>query len=174
MVEGIVRLYSSNPLRDRYEIHKKTILSKERSVLEKFPDNSPLRKAYIEGHDRKIYDIIFDFFNSVDLILWIPASKESRITTTVGILAMFDILKEILMTQGPEVGKFDPYISLLESIDFSNQIFKTSGAARSQIKNLFRYKFYLYLQSNGSLPKSQEKELAKLASKYRDEFSAFI
>lgn len=170
MVEGIVKLFSNDPLRDRYEIHKKTLFSKGRSVLNKYPDNSPLRTFYLEGHDRKIFDAIQTFFVVVDQVLWAPAAQESRIITTVGVLAMYDVLKDILIEKGPEFTNFHEKLSLLADVDFSVPLFKTSGAARSQIKNLYKYRNYKMLKSEAGLSEEQEKDFNNIVSRYGEDF----
>ncbi len=173
IVEGIVKLFSDDPIGDRYAIHKKSLFEKDRKNFSGKKDNSPLRRLYVNGHDRKIFDLIVSFFRAADEILWKKAKLNSRLFTTVGVLALFDVMKEILLHKGDDFSDFVEVLSLLEDFDFSDPLFKTSGAARSQIKNLFKYVFI----KNYIKPPVDSRlytDFIKLEVKYLDEFSKLL
>lgn len=143
IVDGITSLISTNPKRDRVEMQQKTFLSgRSREMLSKFKsDNSPLRKQFIEGKDQTIYNTIIKFFKVVEELLWSHNHYEgSYIFKTVGIQAMFDVLKLILKENSnsdPDTINFRDYISKVSGVDFSDKFFQASGIGRSRIRNTF-------------------------------------
>jgi len=141
IVDGITSLISTNAKRDRIEMQQKSFLSgRNRDMLMKFTyDNSPLRTQFIEGKDRTIYNTIINYLKVVDEFLWAPIiSDKSYIIKTVGVQAIFDILKLILKSnpnEEPERIDFRKYISASSRIDYSDKFFQASGIGRSRIKN---------------------------------------
>jgi len=176
LVEGIVKLISSNPIEDRYKIHKVGFFNKGRKSLTLFTNSpTPLRELYIDGRDRDIYNTLLNFFLAVDKHLWATAKSNSRIITTVGLLALFDILKVTLIIHGNDHQKFEEAISQLDKIDFSLEYFKTSGAARPQIRNMFKYLYYKKLQNLDNLENdSLLKEYQKIKEDNGNEFDRIV
>jgi len=141
VVEGILNLITSNAKRDRVEMAQENIWGKRtRKMVEHFKnDNSPLRSYYLKEEDDLIYGIIINYLNSVREILWGNFDIHSYIFKTVGIQALFDILKMILISEKstkPLEIDFEKYLLKTSSIDFSDKFFQASGIGRSRIKNI--------------------------------------
>jgi DNA phosphorothioation-associated DGQHR protein 1 len=139
IVDGICNLISSNPKRDRIIMQQKSFLKgRSRDLIKDIKDNSPLRTLFIEFQDKTIYDTITTFFKTVEETLWINKKSSSYITKTVGIQALFDILKSILNkenTSNPVNVNFKSYLIKCTHIDFSDKFFQASGIGRNRIKN---------------------------------------
>ena len=88
LVEGISRLISDKPAADRSALASGDI--DDRSHLKY--DNAPLRDLYITGKDKSLLDLIISYFSVAEKLLWEGQEKDSFITKTVGVLALFDIL----------------------------------------------------------------------------------
>ena len=138
MVEGIARLLSQNPKGDRNLLHQKPAHSRSRSVL--VQNSAPLRYLYLEGQDEKIYTVLTSYYSAVKKKLWDTADAKSYINKTVGIQALFDVLrnisKEVLEKEEIEREKF--FVEKMErckSVNFSDQFFQASGTGRSRIRN---------------------------------------
>ncbi len=140
IVDGILSLISSNPKRDRIDMQQKSILTgRNREMILNRKDLSPMRHFFVKGNDQIIYDCIKLYFNSVKTILWSKAQPDSYILKTVGIQALFDILKMILKresTSNPKEINFAEYINPVRNINFSDPFFQASGIGRSRIRNL--------------------------------------
>jgi len=164
IVDGILKLISSNPKKDKDEMHKLTIQEgRKRSLLE--IDNSPLRKYYLETNDKVIYVTLFNFFTAVKNIFWSKASQNSYIIKTVGIQALFDVLWLILKNnfekdKNISIEYFENYLKPSSNIDFTSQFFQASGLGRTRIKNLIAFRAGLI--SEKQLPKNDLKEYLKL------------
>src|ERR1700722_5623573 len=72
VVEGIIRLVSSNPKRDAYRMGGQlSYEGKGRSALENgIRDESPLRSLYISKSDDIIYTGVCNFFKAVNAVIW--------------------------------------------------------------------------------------------------------
>lgn len=142
VVDGILRLITSNPKKDKNALHKYDIKKRVRKILE--TDKSPLRGLYLEVNDLLIYKAIKNYFSVVDKLLFQTANELSYIFRTVGIQALFDVLREILLK---ELNKrdisekfFESKIKPFEKVNFADNFFSPSGAGRVRIRNLFYYK----------------------------------
>lgn len=139
IVDGICNLISSNPKRDRIIMQQKHFLKgRSRDLVSDIKDSSPLRKFYIENQDKTIFDTLKSFFDVVNKTLWVQSNKSSYITKTVGVQALFDILKAILIKENslrPDLLDFKSYLNKCSKIDFSDKFFQASGIGRSRIKN---------------------------------------
>ena len=93
VVEGIARLLSQNPKNDRDLLHQKPVNSRSRSFLTQ--NAAPLRSLYIQGQDKRIYNILMGYFTAVKDKLWDTADNRSYIKKTVGVQALFDIFRDI-------------------------------------------------------------------------------
>jgi DNA phosphorothioation-associated DGQHR protein 1 len=139
VVEGILRLISANPKRDTNAMLSPPV--KPRTALLEGPkDRTPLRSVYINGQDALLYKIILNYLKACDQVLWKDARAGSFIVKTVGIQALFDILRalapEVLeggdATEAYFVKKLEP----AADIDFATVEFKNaSGSGRSFIRN---------------------------------------
>lgn len=140
IVEGILGLISSNPKRDRVEMQQATIFKgRSRKMIKEFRDSSPLRIHFIEIKDQTIYDTVLAYFGVAKELFWTSPSKETYIVKTVGIQALFDILKMILLharAEFPEQVDFRNFLLPSASVSFSDKFFQASGIGRSRIRNL--------------------------------------
>ena len=145
MAEGILSLISSNPKRDRDMISatKNTLFSKRnRAVVANQKDSTPLRNLYLECLDQELYDILVNYFSVINEGIWSQAGKKSVIKKTIGVLALFDLLKNIVkinsVTQLSK-GLFESYVKKFDFIDFSDNYFSTSGLGQGRIKRIIKY-----------------------------------
>lgn len=138
LVEGISRLLSDKPSLDRTLLAQGTI----RSRLELPMDNAPLREMYIQGKDKSILELINTYFTVVEELLWRGQPERSFITRTVGVLALFDLLREAL-TAKKIIGKnveesARAFLLPAVGVDFSDDFFQASGAGRVRIRNVLK------------------------------------
>jgi len=138
IVDGVLSLISSNPKRDRVEMGQKHIFKgRTRKLLSDIRDNSPLRDFFINLQDDLIFDVIFNYFKIVEELLWREAKSESYIFKTVGIQALFDLLKKIVAIESDLLEiNFNQYLSFFKDVDFSDNYFQASGVGRSRIKKV--------------------------------------
>lgn len=139
VVEGIMKLYSANPKRDTQLML--TPSRSSRAVLTHGPkDKSPLRAAFIETNDNLIYTLVLNYLLACDEVLWSKASDNSFITRTVGVQALFDLLRRViapvaLQKKNLKPAFFEDILSRAKDIDFSDDAFtKASGSGRSKIR----------------------------------------
>lgn len=145
MAEGILSLISSNPKRDRDIISatKNTLFKKKnRQIVSGQKDSTPLRGLYIESRDQEIYEILVNYFSVIGNKIWCNADERSVILKTIGILALFDLLKNII--KGNKISDlsyslFETYVKSFEFINFSDNYFSTSGLGQGRIKRLIKY-----------------------------------
>lgn len=140
MVGGILSLISSQPKRDRVEMGQKKIFGgRKRMDLKDFNDSTPLRSWFFENRDDDIYKVVTSFFKAVNQELWVNASPRSYILKTVGIQALFDLLKE-LKSKNQDVNQdYLKWIEPLSKIDFTDNFFQASGTGRYRIKRVIFY-----------------------------------
>lgn len=138
VVDGILGLISTRPKRDRVEMGQEHIFGRRsRKMIRDFADNSPLRTLFLENDDITIYGLINNFFTSVHRVLWNNFQPNSYIFKTVGIQALFDLLKKIIQTsEGSIVTNFDNYINSASKVDFTDNFFQASGVGRSRIRKV--------------------------------------
>lgn len=138
IVEGIMRLYSGNPKKDTALLLDGE--RKSRKVLGALrQDSSPLRDAYTSGQDAVIYTMVRNFLVACDEVFWKKASPSSFITKTVGIQALFDILRQVAEisyeSRDLRTEHFAQILSPAGDIDFSSDQFRNaSGSGRSTIR----------------------------------------
>ncbi|WP_329740739.1 DGQHR domain-containing protein [Dyella sp. A6] len=140
VVQGISRLYSSNPGRDA--THMLSGKRKPRSSLEGFRrDRSPLRSQFIDVNDLLIYTITFNFLAACNVVFW-GKQPASFITRTVGVQALFDILRrlapEALSNETIATSWFEQRLVPAADINFSEARFNASGSGRSLISREIR------------------------------------
>lgn len=142
VVEGIAKLFSQNPKRDGGRLLAKPSDGRKRSTLrDSVPvDKSPMRSLYLDGNDKVIYSAVSNFFRAADKSLWRQANVDSFIVKTVGIQALFDILKQLAgdAVSGKDVSEnyFGEHLKKASHIDFSGVLFKNaSGSGRLTIRN---------------------------------------
>ncbi len=144
IVDGITSLISTNPKRDRVLMQQKNWLTgRSRELIAEIKDPSPLRKLFLDLYDQKIYDIITDFLKAVDELYWQKAPKNSYIIKTVGVQALFDVLKGILKSTeiNPNINfDFNKILKDTDNLDFSDRFFQSSGIGRSRLRNVINLK----------------------------------
>ncbi|MDO6620403.1 DGQHR domain-containing protein [Shewanella sp. 6_MG-2023] len=138
IVDGILKLITSNPKRDRDDLLN--FKNKEgRAKLDKGTPSTPLRAKYIAYDDEYIESIVFDFFDCVDERLWKKQSKESYLLKTIGFNALFDLFKAYLFENDGHFDRneFCELLSKLDDIDYGHIFFTASGIGASRMKNIF-------------------------------------
>jgi DNA phosphorothioation-associated DGQHR protein 1 len=165
IVDGILALVTKNSKRDRDEIGKVSVkYGRNRKLLSTIEDNSVLRKYYIDQQDIVIYKAVDNFFKAVvDVFFWEESNSHS-LMKTIGIQALFDVLKENLNFQVQEIKinsnknlelgfeYFRNLLSIFSKVNFNDTFFPLASAAgRSRMKNFFLYglKYKLEFDSNG-------------------------
>ncbi|MGO7347825.1 DNA phosphorothioation-associated DGQHR protein 1 [Rhizobium ruizarguesonis] len=139
VVEGVMKLFSSNPKRDTQLML--TPSRNTRAVLTQGPkDRSPLRGAYIETNDNLIYTLVFNYLAACEEVFWSRASEKSFIIRTVGVQALFDLLRRVFVPAALDKRNlkkefFVAYLERAKNIDFAEDAFKNaSGSGRSFIR----------------------------------------
>lgn len=135
LVEGILGLISTRPKADRDALHLKHVGERRRSLLP--VDDSPFREMYRESDDEKLWEIIFNYLQMIKNYLWAHASNNSYIHKTIGVQALFDVLRFIASRT-----KIEDLPAVLEAtlekskhLDFSNNFYQASGKGRVRVKN---------------------------------------
>ncbi len=138
VVDGILRLYSSNPKRDANLMRKDE--ASPRSELRNGPkDRTPLREVFIEENDALIYKMVLNYLKASEVIFWSQASENSFIFRTIGVQAIFDILRKIAARslEAKDI-RVEFFLGILEGargIDFSAERFRNpSGSGRTVIR----------------------------------------
>lgn len=138
VVDGVLRLISSNPKRDASIMLEDG--RRPRSVLELARvDRSKLRSLYLAGQDQVLYVLTRSFLQACENIFWAAAPKGSYITKTIGVQALFDILKLVADDANERrdisVKFFEATLRPAGLIDFTSDEFRNaSGAGRTTIK----------------------------------------
>jgi DNA phosphorothioation-associated DGQHR protein 1 len=143
VVEGILRLFSSNPKRDSNELldaepRKRNVLLQSLRI-----DRSPLRSLYIEANDKLLYLIIRNYLDVCNEVFWTPAREGSFIVKTVGVQALFDVLRDLAPTvlsgRDGSLDFFRSVLSRADKVDFASDAFRNaSGSGRTTIKRAIR------------------------------------
>ncbi len=138
VVDGILRLISKNPQEDRNTVRKADNTNLGRKALVGYVD-LPLRTLYLEGNDKGIYEIVFNFFHAVSNTIWQHTGEGSYLRKTVGVQAFFDVLR-ILTVKRPisaESFSVESLSKLLEKcagMDSNGDKYQASGIGRSEIR----------------------------------------
>ena len=138
VVEGIMRLFTSNPKKDTT-----SLLEGERKARSSLggvrKDKSPLRDVYLSSGDTVIYTMTLNYLTACEDTFWKDSSAGSFITKTVGVQALFDVLrtlaKDAYDKRDISVPYFHKKLKAAGEIDFSDEIFRNaSGSGRSTIR----------------------------------------
>lgn len=120
-------------------MQQKSLFSgRNRDMLNEVRDTSPLRSLFLKNKDLALYETITKYFMIVDEIYWKRTSHNSYIFKTVGIQALFDVLKTILRNENIENIEninFYNYLIKATNIDFTDKFFQSSGIGRGRIRN---------------------------------------
>lgn len=148
VVDGILKLFSANPQKDKDLMYKKTVdEGRNRKMLE--DDKTPLRWLYIYTNDLGIYEIIYNFFVAAKTIFWDNSPQHSAIIKTIGIQALFDILLLLLKKLRQEdlrdfsIKYFKSELIKASEVNFGESFFEASGRGRTRIKNVIGLKLGL-------------------------------
>ncbi len=138
VVEGLMRLYSANPRRDANRLL--TSFRQRRSVLAAGAhDKTPMRNYYVDGKDEVLYRTASNYLTACDALFWRAAGPRSFITKTVGIQALFDVLRlivtEIIAGGSIRIEVFENRLAPAADINFAGDRFRNaSGSGRTVIK----------------------------------------
>lgn len=138
-VQGIVRLISSNSAKDAEWLHRNEKGRRNDLLTAGRRDESVLRDLYLSGNDGTIYKVVKNYFSAVSTELFTDATPRSYINRTVGVQALFDVLRRLIV-EGREAGTlseefFRNRLALARHIDFANNFFQASGKGRTRIRN---------------------------------------
>lgn len=139
IVDGILRLFSSNPKRDA-NLMRRDEASPRSALIDGAKDRSPLRDVFIEGNDALIYKMVLNYLNASEDVFWKNANEDSFILRTIGVQAIFDILRKVA-TEAMEkkdisVRFFLEKLEGAREIDFSAERFRNpSGSGRTLIRH---------------------------------------
>jgi len=141
IVDGIMKLITSNPKRDRDDLLNFKN-KKGRSTLDKGTTNTPLRSKYINYDDDYIESIVFEFFDCLDAELWQTQDSDSYLLRTIGFNASFDLFKAYLIKNDGHFDKneFSDILKGLSDINYGHIFFTASGIGASRMKNIFYIK----------------------------------
>lgn len=146
VVEGTVRLISSNPKRDAYQMAGELRYEgHDRSVLDPATDlgRTPLRELYRKSNDEMIHTALTNYFTAVDQVLWRDAPEGTFIQKTVGLQALFDISRPLLyegvLDRDLRVARFADTLNPARRVNFSDPFFHASGASRTTIRKTLEY-----------------------------------
>ena len=138
IVDGILRLFSSNPKRDSNLM--RTEKARKRECLETGPkDRSPLRQVFIEGNDALLYAMVLNYLKACEAVFWSKVRVGSFIVRTIGVQALFDILRglagQAYQDRDISVSYFERIIAPAGEIDFAGDRFRNpSGSGRTYIR----------------------------------------
>jgi DNA phosphorothioation-associated DGQHR protein 1 len=138
VVDGILRLISRNPMEDRNTIRRPQNNDRGRECLTS--NGPPLRQFYIKGNDKAIFDLLCNYFAAVQEQVWAPSGQNSYLRKTVGVQALFDVLRELLVKvpiRGDEfsVPALTRRLEPCAKIDPDGTKYQASGIGRSEIRN---------------------------------------
>jgi DNA phosphorothioation-associated DGQHR protein 1 len=138
VVEGIMRLYTTNPKKDTTNLLEGE--RKRRASLRPLrKDKSPIREAYLASQDAVIYTMVLNYLIACEKLFWSKAKAGSFIVKTVGIQALLDILRSFASDAYANRDISEKYfidrLSPAKDIDFSEDRFRNaSGSGRSFIR----------------------------------------
>lgn len=137
VIDGILSLITSNPKEDRVQMHRITLeAGRDRSLIQSIRTNAPLRKLYIEYQDKALYELILAYLKAVDNVFW---QRDIIVfNKTLGVQALFDVLKEMILITGIDFLYSEEYFTLLlepaKKIHFESDFFAIQSKLRSRIK----------------------------------------
>ena len=138
VVDGILRLVSKNPKEDRNIVRRTENRDAGRNSLSSI-SGLPLRQLYLDSNDKGIYDLLCNYFTAVKRTVWAGAGQGSYLFKTVGVQALFDVLK-VLLSDTPITARNFSVEELLvvlqpcSNLDPKGDKYQASGIGRSEIK----------------------------------------
>jgi len=148
VVDGILRLISSKPKEDALELRPRKGARKRASLSNPVRrDNSPLRRLYVNTNDRVVYAAVKNFFSVAFELLGQNgdnADPDSYITKTIGIQALFDLLKALAADALHHADFSQDYfrekLNPIRQVDFSDEAFiNSSGSGRTYLKQFLLF-----------------------------------
>jgi hypothetical protein len=95
--------------------------------------------VFIDGNDTLIYTLVSNYVRACNGLLWQRASQGSYILKTVGVQALFDILRKLapsaLEAKDLRVAFFESKLRPAADVDFAGERFRVpAGSGRSLIR----------------------------------------
>lgn len=139
VVDGILRLISRNPMEDRNMIRREENKTQGRECLIGTP-GGPLRTFYTSGNDKAIFELLCNYFAAVQASVWSKAGSGSYLRKTVGVQALFDVLRELLIALPIKSTNFSQdalkvRLAPCATLDPEGTKYQASGIGRSEIRN---------------------------------------
>lgn len=148
-VEELISLISDNPMIDR-----DTLLRKEKKSFSSFrnglkrtdySDDLIFRNYFIDNKDDEIIKVLFSFFLAVEKtwpLSWDVRNKISILNKTVGLKALFKVLKDICKKEWRDnedkILDIDFFLSKLRSCDIPEDFFSSHKATSSSINTIYK------------------------------------
>lgn len=168
VIDGIIRLISKNPKKDREQMNSISIDKRVRGVL--VSDDSPLRDWFIQKKDKDLYDLIC-FFIELCGNKYIRHDN-SIFRKTIGISALFDFLFYIVDKH--RTSSFSDIKNRIETAlskscsyeNFKDDYFSVSSKGRGLIKNtlISSYDSEYLLRIKNKEDKEKIKEILDMSS----------
>lgn len=135
LVEGILGLISARPKADRDALHLKRVGERRRILLP--VDGSPFRELYRNGDDEGLWEIIFNYLKMIKKYLWVDALNNSYIHKTIGIQALFDVLRFIASRTKIEdlSNALEKTLEQSKHLNFCDNFYQASGKGRVRVRN---------------------------------------
>jgi len=138
VVDGILRLISKNPKEDRNTVRRPENKERGRESLVSVKE-MPIRELYINGNDKAIYELVCNYFSAVRATVWKSAGQGSYLRKTVGVQALFDVFRELLLSRPVTAANFscDALTVILtrgSNLDPAGDKYQASGIGRSEIR----------------------------------------
>jgi DNA phosphorothioation-associated DGQHR protein 1 len=138
VVDGILRLISRNPKEDRNIVRRTENRDIGRVSLSPI-SGLPLRQFYLDENDKGIYDLLCNYFTAVKNTVLAGAGQGSYLFKTVGVQALFDLLKTLLSDSPITARNFsvDALTLILQpcsNLDPDGNKYQASGIGRSEIR----------------------------------------
>lgn len=141
IVEAIIRLVTTRPKEDRDFLHRFAV--GEGRVRTKLPGpetmaKAPLRAVYLDVRDVVIYGVVLNYLRAADELFWRKATP-GFIRKTIGIQALFDVLRDLLpeqlKTKDLTEAAWKQRLQPAAGIDFTDALFYASGGGRTRVKD---------------------------------------
>ena len=137
VVDGLIRLVSSNPTKDSNALYD--VSRKERPALRSGrKDASPLRDLYLDTNDELFFTIVRNYLQACEELFWQGAPRNSFITRTIGVQALFDILRllapRVLAAKDASVTFMKLQLQNAAGLDFTLDRYNASGSGRTEVK----------------------------------------
>jgi len=101
---------------------------------------APLRDLYIRGNDKAVFELLCYFFGAVEESVWSKAGQGSYLRKTVGVQALFDVFRRLLLVTPINASNFSKEtltkrLAPCAGLDPNGDKYQASGIGRSEIRN---------------------------------------